>query len=501
MDRAPRSSAPTATCGSPRTRRRTRPIRVPSSLPARRPGGTSRSPLAGCGSGPASTRPPGSGWPGSGRRWPTTSPDRSCSECSRKLEKGGFEISGERLKTSPRGYDADHPRIELLRHKQLFAGKSFGFEGLDSPDVLDRVRGDWRASAPWSSGWPPTRISGAGRFEVGRYIVGPRSCMDADPTRHPARPGSRRQARSPLTRVREETSVGPRKQVSEHVRRRVSPIEPSTILGDGSSKRHNYERDKHAEAHAPRGRGTCRGPRDQWHLRRSRRWTHHLREDQERHHSHGGREERHAQVDRRQERHAQQGGLQRRRQGEAGQGRDQGPRRRVGVHDLAGRWQHRRRPRLPRLAPRPRRAPTAPTAPTVLDGTDGVTGDKGDNGVQRVRALRGRCQGRQGRPWRSCITAPTASRASRRTASTVPRATRATVATTAPTGRRSDGEHGAKGDKGDAATTDGSNGYGDEAASTAPRATRASVASKGPRANGPTDADGEHGAKGTATRA
>jgi len=66
----------------------------------------------------------------------------------RKLEKDDFEISGERLKTSPRGYDADHPRIELLRHKQLFAGKSFGFEGLDSPDVLDRVRDNWRALRP-----------------------------------------------------------------------------------------------------------------------------------------------------------------------------------------------------------------------------------------------------------------------------------------------------------------------------------------------------------------
>jgi uncharacterized protein (TIGR02453 family) len=66
----------------------------------------------------------------------------------RKLEKAGFEISGERLKTSPRGYAADHPRIALLRHKQLFAGKSFGFEGLDSPDVLDRVRDEWRALRP-----------------------------------------------------------------------------------------------------------------------------------------------------------------------------------------------------------------------------------------------------------------------------------------------------------------------------------------------------------------
>jgi uncharacterized protein (TIGR02453 family) len=66
----------------------------------------------------------------------------------RKLEKDDFEISGERLKTSPRGYDADHPRIELLRHKQLFAARSFGFDGLDSPDVLDRVRRDWHALRP-----------------------------------------------------------------------------------------------------------------------------------------------------------------------------------------------------------------------------------------------------------------------------------------------------------------------------------------------------------------
>jgi uncharacterized protein (TIGR02453 family) len=66
----------------------------------------------------------------------------------RKLEKDGFEISGERLKTSPRGYDAGHPRIELLRHKQLFAAKHFGFDGLDSPEVLDRVRAEWRSLRP-----------------------------------------------------------------------------------------------------------------------------------------------------------------------------------------------------------------------------------------------------------------------------------------------------------------------------------------------------------------
>ena len=67
----------------------------------------------------------------------------------KKLEKDGFEIGGEQLKTSPRGYDADHPRIHLLRHKQLFVGKSYGFK-TDAIDagLLDRVRADWKALRP-----------------------------------------------------------------------------------------------------------------------------------------------------------------------------------------------------------------------------------------------------------------------------------------------------------------------------------------------------------------
>ena len=46
----------------------------------------------------------------------------------RKLTKAGWEVGGDRLKTSPRGYDADHPRIELLRHKSLTIGRNYGFE-------------------------------------------------------------------------------------------------------------------------------------------------------------------------------------------------------------------------------------------------------------------------------------------------------------------------------------------------------------------------------------
>jgi len=62
------------------------------------------------------------------------------------LEKDGFEIGGDRLKTSPRGYDADHPRIDLLRHRTLVVGRPYGFEKvIHTADVLEVIRGDWRA--------------------------------------------------------------------------------------------------------------------------------------------------------------------------------------------------------------------------------------------------------------------------------------------------------------------------------------------------------------------
>jgi uncharacterized protein (TIGR02453 family) len=66
-----------------------------------------------------------------------------------KLVAGGWELGGDKLKTSPRGYDADHPRIELLRHKSMTLGKSYGFEPIiHSADLVEQVRRDWRATSP-----------------------------------------------------------------------------------------------------------------------------------------------------------------------------------------------------------------------------------------------------------------------------------------------------------------------------------------------------------------
>lgn len=66
------------------------------------------------------------------------------------LEAAGWTVGGETLKTAPRGYAIDHPRIELLRHKSLTVGREYGFEPvIHSPGLVDRVRDDWRAATPF----------------------------------------------------------------------------------------------------------------------------------------------------------------------------------------------------------------------------------------------------------------------------------------------------------------------------------------------------------------
>jgi uncharacterized protein (TIGR02453 family) len=65
------------------------------------------------------------------------------------LRDAGFELGGEQLKTKPRGYDADHPRVDLLRHKSLTALKRFGApDWLATPAAVDHVRDTWRRLVP-----------------------------------------------------------------------------------------------------------------------------------------------------------------------------------------------------------------------------------------------------------------------------------------------------------------------------------------------------------------
>ncbi len=58
-------------------------------------------------------------------------------------------IGHEVLKSAPRGYPADHPRIELLRHKGLAAFREWPVEAwLGTPAAGDRIREFLAASRP-----------------------------------------------------------------------------------------------------------------------------------------------------------------------------------------------------------------------------------------------------------------------------------------------------------------------------------------------------------------
>ena len=66
------------------------------------------------------------------------------------LTSSGWDLGGDQLKTAPRGYDVDHPRIALLRHKSMTLGKDLGFAPvIHSAELVDRVRADWRDATPF----------------------------------------------------------------------------------------------------------------------------------------------------------------------------------------------------------------------------------------------------------------------------------------------------------------------------------------------------------------
>jgi uncharacterized protein (TIGR02453 family) len=62
-----------------------------------------------------------------------------------RLRADGYEVSGDQLRTRPRGYAADHPRIALLRYKTLTAHRDFGEPSwLGEPVCAEHVASAWR---------------------------------------------------------------------------------------------------------------------------------------------------------------------------------------------------------------------------------------------------------------------------------------------------------------------------------------------------------------------
>jgi uncharacterized protein (TIGR02453 family) len=74
------------------------------------------------------------------------------------LTAAGFELGGEQVRTRPRGWPADHPRLELLRRKALYAGRSWEpAEWMHTPDCAGRIAATWRELTPLAT-WLTTHV-------------------------------------------------------------------------------------------------------------------------------------------------------------------------------------------------------------------------------------------------------------------------------------------------------------------------------------------------------
>mgnify|MGYP000073361140 FL=1 len=70
-------------------------------------------------------------------------------EIVRRVEAAGFAVEGESLKTVPRGFDKDHPRADLLKHKSLTAGVNVGQPGwLSGPGAVEEIARRWEDLRP-----------------------------------------------------------------------------------------------------------------------------------------------------------------------------------------------------------------------------------------------------------------------------------------------------------------------------------------------------------------
>ena len=85
-----------------------------------------------------------------------------------RLEADDFVVGGELLKTRPRGFSPDHPRLGLLRHKSLTAAREYGVpDWLESAEVRERIRLDWRSLRPLLN-WLADNVGDAAPTDRGR---------------------------------------------------------------------------------------------------------------------------------------------------------------------------------------------------------------------------------------------------------------------------------------------------------------------------------------------
>jgi uncharacterized protein (TIGR02453 family) len=66
-----------------------------------------------------------------------------------QVRAAGYDVGGDRLRTRPKGYPADHPRIDLLRHKSLTISRQIGApDWLPTPRAMTEIRTSWETMRP-----------------------------------------------------------------------------------------------------------------------------------------------------------------------------------------------------------------------------------------------------------------------------------------------------------------------------------------------------------------
>jgi uncharacterized protein (TIGR02453 family) len=80
--------------------------------------------------------------------------DMNYSEWRKLLKSKVFQntfgdMEGEQVKTAPRGFDKDHPAIDLLRYKQFWFEKAFTDKDVLSPDFIKQVNQTYKAVRPF----------------------------------------------------------------------------------------------------------------------------------------------------------------------------------------------------------------------------------------------------------------------------------------------------------------------------------------------------------------
>ena len=83
-----------------------------------------------------------------------------------EAEAAGVTVFGSALKNAPRGYSREHPRIGLLRHRSLFAGRRIerGAKGITRGAALAHTRAAWTACGPLNT-WLDAQV-GASEMPV-----------------------------------------------------------------------------------------------------------------------------------------------------------------------------------------------------------------------------------------------------------------------------------------------------------------------------------------------